>query len=82
MADRFGKAEITVTMLGEEWFALIARTIGRSLSPEGAKLYNRAASKIQEQLTAASEAHKNSENEPPAYPMGCDTLEERDMDRE
>ncbi len=56
--DRFGKREVTVTLLGEEWFALLARAVGRGLSKEGAAAYNRAATKMKEQLSAASDAAK------------------------
>ena len=34
--ERFSKHQVTVTMLGEEWFALLCRAIGQPLSVPGA----------------------------------------------
>jgi hypothetical protein len=52
--DRFPKMDVPVTLTGEEWTAVLARLIRRELSPEGAKIYNRATGKIQDQILAAS----------------------------
>ena len=54
--DRFGKQNVTVTLTGEEWFAIIATGAGKSLSPEGRKIYRTAAKKMGEQVVAASNA--------------------------
>lgn len=50
----FSNMDVTVTMKGEEWFALLARIIGRDLSAKGARTYNTAAGRMQEQILAAS----------------------------
>lgn len=51
---RFGLAEHSITLTGEEWTAILAKLIGRGLSLKGTKAYNRAAGKIQTQLTERS----------------------------
>lgn len=52
--DRFGKRNVTVTLTGEEWFALIANGAGKPLSAEGRSIYLVAAKKMGEQVVAAS----------------------------
>jgi hypothetical protein len=51
----FGETSISITLLGEEWFALMARILGHPLSPEGSRVYRRAADKLSDQLSAASD---------------------------
>ena len=51
--DTFFEREITITLTGAEWFAYIARVLGKPLSAEGARLYSQAGEKIQQQLSAA-----------------------------
>jgi hypothetical protein len=55
--SRFGKAKVTVTLTGEEWFALLARITRRELSPKGSRVYRQAADKICAQIGAASDIH-------------------------
>jgi len=52
--DSFSKLDVTVTLSGEEWFAVLSRIAGRDLSLKGAKIYNAAAGKLQTQILAAS----------------------------
>lgn len=54
MAERFGKREVTVTMLGEEWTTIVAKLGGKVLSSEGKAVYVKAAAKLGDQLLAAS----------------------------
>lgn len=51
----FPKREVAITLTGAQWFALLTRAVGRSLSPEGARTYNEAAARLTEQLGQASE---------------------------
>lgn len=62
MLDRFGKTDVTVTLTGEEWFALLARITKRSLSPEGASIYNTAVGKLSQQILAVSDRVKSGES--------------------
>jgi hypothetical protein len=63
--NSFSKLDVTVTLTGEEWFALLARIkflldgktqleSAETLSRKGAKAYSRGMGKLQEQLLAAS----------------------------
>lgn len=52
--DRFGKQNVTVTLTGEEWFAIIAKGANQDLSPVGRKIWRDAAKKMGEQVVAAS----------------------------
>jgi hypothetical protein len=52
--DSFSKLDVTVTLSGEEWFALLSRLDGRGLSLKGLKLYKRAIGKLQSCVLAAS----------------------------
>jgi hypothetical protein len=61
MLDRFGKTDVTVTLTGEEWFALLARIAKRPLSPEGARIYKVAVGKLQQEILAESDRVKNLE---------------------
>jgi hypothetical protein len=54
-SDRFGKTDVSVTLTGEEWFAILARLVNRPLSKQGAATYNKATEKMQVQLLAASD---------------------------
>jgi hypothetical protein len=65
--DSFSKIDVSVTLTGEEWFTILARIncllkgmtrleSADTLSAKGAKVYNRAMGKLQEQLLAASAA--------------------------
>lgn len=56
----FPAMDVTITLTGTEWTAVLARLVRRELSPEGAKIYNAAAGKMQEQLLAASRASKEA----------------------
>ncbi len=49
MSD-FSDKQITVTMSGRQWFALLARVVGKSLSLDGAKAYNEASAILKEEL--------------------------------
>ena len=60
--DRWGSTDVAVTLTGEEWTALLARTLRQEMSPLGAKIYNRAAGKLQAQLLASSKAFKDSQS--------------------
>ena len=52
--DRFPKMDVPVTLTGEEWTVVLGRILQRQLSPAGVVIYNRAATKLQDQLLAAS----------------------------
>jgi hypothetical protein len=52
--DSFSKHDVTVTLTGEEWFALLCRLGGRSLSAKGSKIYDAATSKLQSQIVGVS----------------------------
>jgi hypothetical protein len=43
--------DVTVTLKGEEWFALAAKLSGKSLSDEGVKILKRAEKRLSEALT-------------------------------
>jgi hypothetical protein len=58
-ADRFSKMDVTVTLTGEEWFAIVSRLARKELSRKGAQVYLSAQDKLQEQLSAASEAARS-----------------------
>lgn len=53
----FPEMDVPVTLTGEEWTAVLGRLLRRELSPKGAKIYNGACTKLQEQLLAASNAN-------------------------
>ena len=65
MSDKpipFPDAEVPVTLTGTEWTALLGRLVRpNDLSPMGRKAYNSAASKLKQQLLAASERHPSGE---------------------
>jgi hypothetical protein len=52
--DSFSKLDVTVTLTGEEWFALLSRLDGRSLSPKGMKVWATAARELQIQILNAN----------------------------
>lgn len=52
--DCFGSSQITVTLTGEEWFAIISEIGGKALGPEGRKLYREAAKKLGDQVVIAA----------------------------
>ena len=63
--DRWGVTEVTVTLTGEEWTAVLARIAHSTphegaLSDLGAAVYNRASGKISKQLLASSDAFKRN----------------------
>lgn len=49
-ADNFSKAQVTVTMTGEQWLALMARVARKPLSPEGVRIAGEAAMSLLERL--------------------------------
>ncbi len=51
----FENSDVTITMKGAEWFALVAKAAGKPLSPEGRVIANSAGRKMCEQLTAAAD---------------------------
>jgi hypothetical protein len=50
----FENSDVTITMKGAEWFALVAKAAGKSLSPQGRVIANSAGQKLCDQLSAAS----------------------------
>lgn len=52
--ERFGSQDVTVTLTGEEWFAIIETCSGKPLGPEGRKLYRDAARKLGDQVVHAA----------------------------
>lgn len=48
----FSERNITVTLTGAQWFALLARIGGRELSAKGAREYREATERLQKQLLA------------------------------
>lgn len=67
----FSDMDVSVTMKGEEWFALLARIKclldGKTklqsfdtLSAKGAKAYNRGMTKLQKQIVAVAKANPDS----------------------
>ena len=46
----FAKREVPVTLTGEQWVTLLARLLRKDLSPKGMRTYNKAATRLQEQL--------------------------------
>lgn len=55
---RYGKTAVSVTLLGEEWFALMTRITGRELSDKGLRIYYKAVHKLNAQLNEALDKHK------------------------
>ena len=60
MSTRFPKADVTVTLTGEEWTTILgaltwvdATTRDAALSPKGRAVYHRAGNKLGEQVLAA-----------------------------
>jgi hypothetical protein len=53
MAD-FSNADVTVTLKGEEWFALIASMANKSLSSKGVLVLARAKTSLVAQVIRAS----------------------------
>lgn len=51
---RFGSRDVTVTLTGEEWFAIISTCSGKPLGPEGRKLYRDAAKRLGDQVVHAA----------------------------
>lgn len=60
----FSEADVSVTLTGEEWFAILARLdaairgqskLNAALSAKGAVAYNRGMEKLQKRLVEASE---------------------------
>lgn len=60
----FSEADVSVTLTGEEWFAILARLdaairgqsrLSAALSAKGAAAYNRGMEKLQKRLVEASE---------------------------
>lgn len=58
--DSFSKLDVTVTLSGEEWFALMCRLDGRGLSNKGLKLYKSACAKLQTQVLAADMSRRHA----------------------
>jgi hypothetical protein len=56
MSD-FRKSAVSVTLTGEQWFALIAALKGKSLSFTGAKVFAEAIHAMAAQVGAASDAY-------------------------
>ena len=56
----FSDMDVSVTMKGEEWFALLARIERVPLSAKGAKAYNRGMTKLQKQIVAVAKANPDS----------------------
>lgn len=54
---RYGRTLVPITLLGEEWFALLARITGRELSPEGSRICREATLKLSAQLNEALDKH-------------------------
>ena len=52
----FSKQQVSVTMSGEEWVALIARVLNKPLSKRGEKVYQEAQLRLTHQLREASKA--------------------------
>lgn len=53
----FPDMDVSVTLTGEEWTALLAKLTSRGLSAKGIRVYDSAARKLQAQLLAASNAN-------------------------
>jgi len=51
----FRNLDVTVTLKGEEWFALMTKLAGKPLSDEGRAILRRAQQKLGEQVTHAAE---------------------------
>ena len=51
----FCKAQVSVTMSGEQWFALMARIASQGLSLEGARRYAEATVLLTQQIKEASD---------------------------
>jgi hypothetical protein len=52
---KFEDRDIAIVLTGEEWFAMIAKLIGKPLSDEGKRLNKDAGVKLAAQLKAESE---------------------------
>lgn len=52
--ESFGKRNVTVTLTGEEWFAIILKEPDRPLSVDGERIWRAAAKKMGDQVVAAS----------------------------
>jgi hypothetical protein len=50
----FPKREVSITLTGEEWVTVLARILGKEMSLKGAKVYRKAADKLNKQLLEAS----------------------------
>jgi hypothetical protein len=48
---RFGKRQVSVTMLGEQWFALLAHLAKRPLSDDGIKKLSEATGILRDSLS-------------------------------
>lgn len=57
----FPKADVPVTLTGEEWTTVLAKLAGRPLSKIGAGIWKSAATKMQAQILAASNAAKGGD---------------------
>jgi hypothetical protein len=54
-ATRFEKAPVTVTLTGEEWFAIMAQLLRRDLSKKGERIAIEARGKIAGQISDAAD---------------------------
>ena len=54
----FEKREVSLTLTGAQWFALLARCAGKGLSARGAKEYKTATDRLCTQIAAESEKGK------------------------
>jgi hypothetical protein len=54
----FAETNVVVTLLGAEWFAVIAKLAGKPLSDSGEALYLSASRKMQAQIIPISERLK------------------------
>jgi hypothetical protein len=54
----FRKLDVTVTLTGEQWFAVIAQCAGKPFSKEGLKILREAEKKLGTTVVKAAEACK------------------------
>jgi hypothetical protein len=59
----FPDMDVSVTMTGEEWTALLGRLISRELSKKGERVYLSATTKLKNQLLAASDANPSLDSD-------------------
>ena len=61
MGTGFPKADVTVTLTGEEWFIILGKLVDRDLSKKGMALYHEASRKLGKQLLEAQRSMKDKE---------------------